>query len=583
MVNEKDNNTEKVVDQLNSIPVWMLEEDSAQNLRDVILAAARKAFIYKRYQEVLKQEDQFWGQVALEKLQEGEVPRWVDSRRHISQYHGFGKESWMELYRILFHKQLKKLLIKVKDLPGPVLELGCGCGWLALELARLGKDVVGLDASEISLTVARFFYKHCNFDIDDFKEKKLCGLTMLPSDKQGKIQYEFQDLNSLNLPEKKYSAVVVWESLHHIHNLEGLVEQVRYTLRPGGFFIVHETINEHLSGRGLQRLLTKSGSIKLLSSLHTRSGRPESKQTQTTIFTIFKKVFQKKEKDETPLCSPFEGVSGHEMIKLFKKHFEIEHGSFHHHFLTEAGGFNTIMNWTVHLGFAPKKSLVRSLFGFLKKIDDWLIRLKLVTPRHGFFILKPKNEKFIPGPFTLKTLVEKRKVGPKEWNFLIKECFNKIKQKMPENLDEEKVIDTYSMLEVFKGRLAPAEELSSLMLISGWHLEEGKHRWMNGRAELFFCFPEGSKKLDMEILGSPLVSENNPQKVAISAEGKILTVFNVTIPGWQKYTMNLPEKLPKGVFKLSLKSDSFIPKELNLSEDSRTLGIAIKYIAARQG
>jgi 2-polyprenyl-3-methyl-5-hydroxy-6-metoxy-1,4-benzoquinol methylase len=102
------------------------------------MAAFRKAFIYKRYKEVLKQEDQYWGQVALEKLLEGEVPRWVDTRRHISQYNEFGKESWMELYRVLFHKQLRRILLNVLGLSGPVLELGCGCGWLALELARLG-------------------------------------------------------------------------------------------------------------------------------------------------------------------------------------------------------------------------------------------------------------------------------------------------------------------------------------------------------------------------------------------------------------------------------------------------------------
>ena len=549
------------------------------------MAAFRKAFIYKRYKKVLKQEDQYWGQVALEKLLEGEVPRWVDTRRHISQYNEFGKESWVELYRVLFHKQLRRILHKVLKLPGPVLELGCGCGWLALELARLGKDVVAIDASESSLSVARFFDEHRNVDIENFKEKKLCGFSMLPLDKQGAIQYEFQDLNNLNLPEKKYSAVVVWESLHHIHNLEGLVEQVRYALKPKGLFIVHETINEHLSGRGLERLLTRPWVLRILSLSRNRNpGDRFQNRPSLELLTKLKKTFSNQQKHEDLLCSPFEGISGQEMIKIFKKHFGLEHCSFHHHFLTEAGGFNTIMNWTDHVGYAPGKFLVKIVFKSLKRLDDLLIRLKLVTPRHGFFILKPKGEKFIPGPLTIKDLaeqVEKRGVSPKEWFLLIKETFAEIKEKMPGSLSVEEAVDTYSVLEVFKGRLAPAEELSSLMLISGWHLEEGEFRWMNGNAEMFFCFPAGSKILEMEVSGSPGVSGENPQKVVISAGPNTLAEFAVTIPGWQKYSLALPELLPQGVFKLSIKSDTFVPKELNLSDDTRQLGIAVKYIAAK--
>ena len=274
------------------------------------------------------------------------------------------------------------------------------------------------------------------------------------------------------------------------------------------------------------------------------------------------------------------------MIKIFKKHFKLEHRSYHHHYLTEAGGFNTIMNWTDHLGIAPNKIWVKIIFGSLKRLDDLLIRLKLVTPRHGFFVLKPKKEKFIPGPLTVKDLaehVEKREVGAREWDLLIKETFAEIKEKMPGSLSVEQAIDTYSVLEVFNGRLAPAEELSSLMLISGWHLEEGEFRWMNGKAEMFFCFPAGSKILEMEVAGSPQVSAENPQKVVISAGQNTLAEFSVTIPGWQKYSLTLPELLPQGVFKLSLKSDTFIPKELNLSDDARRLGIAVRYIAAIKG
>lgn len=583
MINDLKNNVQtKFSSIIQAVPVWMIKEENIKNIYNIILAAAKKSFLHERYLDVLKQEDKYWGQVALEMLSREEVPRWVDSRRHISQYNHFGNESWMELYRILFHKQLRRLLFRIKDLTGPILDLGCGCGWLSLELSRLGKNVYGIDASESSLSIARFFYKNRNYNTENFSSQ-FCGLPMVAHEDQGKIQYENKDLNYLSLPEKKYSAVVVWESLHHIHNIEGLIEQVRFTLKPDGFFIVHETLNEYLNGLGLQKLLTKTKVLNLLTRIHSKYHPPDSKQTQKLLFDLFRETIHITNEGEELLCSPFEGVSGQNMINVFKKHFDIKYMSFHHHYLTEAGGFNTIMRWTDHLGFAPKVGLIKAMFGGFKKLDDWLIKFKRVIPRHGFFILKPKKSNFERMPLQIKALaerIENETISDQKWDISLRKAYKTIQDVVGKNMNTRDTVSTYSMLKIFNGTIRPAEEFSSLLLITGWHLEEGDYRWTNGNAEVYYCFPKESKRIEMEVVGSPLASSENPHKVSLLTKDKVIVSFNITVPGWQKYCFNIND-FPRDVVRLLIKSDIFIPKELNLSDDSRNLGIAIKYIEAK--
>src|SRR5207248_10282340 len=53
----------------------------------------------------------------------------------------------------------------------------------------------------------------------------------------GSVEYVYGDLNRVDFPIHEYDAVVVADSLHHITNIERLVEQVRHTLKPGGRFV----------------------------------------------------------------------------------------------------------------------------------------------------------------------------------------------------------------------------------------------------------------------------------------------------------------------------------------------------------
>src|SRR5262249_56576432 len=59
-----------------------------------------------------------------------------------------------------------------------------------------------------------------------------------------RVRFVRVDLNFVQLPRERYD--VVWSSgtLHHLTNLEHLLDQVAVTLRPGGLFALHDYVGE---------------------------------------------------------------------------------------------------------------------------------------------------------------------------------------------------------------------------------------------------------------------------------------------------------------------------------------------------
>jgi SAM-dependent methyltransferase len=88
--------------------------------------------------------------------------------------------------------------------PARVLEIGCGAGKLALDLAAAGYDVLAID----------------------------------PDAPRGPI-FRQTTLEKLDEPGA-FDAVVASRSLHHIHDLEAAVDRIEILLRPGGRLILVE-------------------------------------------------------------------------------------------------------------------------------------------------------------------------------------------------------------------------------------------------------------------------------------------------------------------------------------------------------
>lgn len=101
--------------------------------------------------------------------------------------------------------------------PGDVkiLDVGCGAGFLANELARTGFDVVGLDASKQSLEIAREY------------------------DDTGQVHYQLGDANHLPFPDQSFGVVCALDFLEHVESPDLVIKEISRVLRPSGLFFYH--------------------------------------------------------------------------------------------------------------------------------------------------------------------------------------------------------------------------------------------------------------------------------------------------------------------------------------------------------
>lgn len=172
------------------------------------------------------------------------IPWWVDLRRaKISGENIFWRNDPKK--EKIIRGTEKQLLFNLAVGDGKkkkILDIGCGSGWLSLELGREGMDVVGVDVSKERLKIARQYLRE-----NSFKEKF------------GKVKYLEVDVNEVQFPKNSFDAIVVWDTLHHFPNLDSLLMKCRQWLVPGGRFIVYDHVgNKFLkTGRKLADYFVK--------------------------------------------------------------------------------------------------------------------------------------------------------------------------------------------------------------------------------------------------------------------------------------------------------------------------------------
>ncbi|TAH38251.1 MAG: class I SAM-dependent methyltransferase [Planctomycetota bacterium] len=100
--------------------------------------------------------------------------------------------------------------------PARVLEVGSGGGWLALELARCGYDVLGVEPEAEAVALAR-----CVAAGEPRRPAYLCAAIE-------------------DRPPEPLDAAVFHLSLHHVRDLAGTLRKLAGALRPGGRLVCVE-------------------------------------------------------------------------------------------------------------------------------------------------------------------------------------------------------------------------------------------------------------------------------------------------------------------------------------------------------
>ncbi len=158
-----------------------------------------------------------------ERMKAGFIP---DLRR-LKKVDWFYNNIWRdpEFVKIYLMPKINFVVDIAKRKGGKVLELGCGYGYLSLELARNGLDVLGVDLSPKSIEIAKQFAKENTF-------KETFGL----------LKYKCADIISMTLEDESFDSIIFFSTLHHMPDLNQLFPRLQKALKKGGNLIIVEPL-----------------------------------------------------------------------------------------------------------------------------------------------------------------------------------------------------------------------------------------------------------------------------------------------------------------------------------------------------
>lgn len=128
---------------------------------------------------------------------------------------------WDALRRVFGDDLLRaRAIMALVRPPLRVADIGTGTGILALELARQGLDVVGIDRSEAMLEAARQKW------------------ALEAGDARGRIEFKAGDAHALPLGDASVDAAFAHMVLHSLEEPERAVREMARVVRPGGRVVV---------------------------------------------------------------------------------------------------------------------------------------------------------------------------------------------------------------------------------------------------------------------------------------------------------------------------------------------------------
>lgn len=135
-------------------------------------------------------------------------------------------EQWESKYlnddlQLFYDAAFRRIVKLLGAKPGAqILDAGCGYGYHAVRLARLGLRVVGVDFSEAALVEAS---------------------KRAERDKLGdRVELRHADLLKLPYPDNSFDFINCWGVLMHVPELERALTELIRVLRPGGRLVISE-------------------------------------------------------------------------------------------------------------------------------------------------------------------------------------------------------------------------------------------------------------------------------------------------------------------------------------------------------
>ena len=122
-------------------------------------------------------------------------------------------------------------------------------------------------------------------------------------------------MNTAKFPAETYDAVYAHAALHHVFQLEHLLDQIKQTLKPGGLFVVYEYIGPSQMQFPRRDLELADIFLKLIPERYRKLQRRKGIKKEAFRLSL----------DAMNSSDPSEGIRASEIVPLIASRFEIRH------------------------------------------------------------------------------------------------------------------------------------------------------------------------------------------------------------------------------------------------------------------
>lgn len=292
----------------------------------------------------IQEEANAFDQLIMERIQNGFVP----DLQKLQPVKWFYNNMWREPEFVAIHwmPKVNFVLDIIQKNPGPVLEIGCGSGYLALEIARCGEKVTGIDISRKSIEIADAYARK-----EGFSSESLC--------------YRCESFEEAVFEDETFMSVVFFRSLHHLVDIDAILKKVRKILKIGGHFIACEPMRDKFSRKSAEFAAILRALMPTWVSFEEKLGTLQSVgDFDSYLNDIFNEYTYVEDHSQSPNDN---SINSGEMLDSIWKNFDVKTVEY-----TDA---------VIDKLIGGLRGEYRFLFArFLKLLDKYMVEKKILAP-----------------------------------------------------------------------------------------------------------------------------------------------------------------------------------------------------------
>ncbi len=312
----------------------------------------------------LKSEAEAFDKRIEERRKSGFIP---DIRRAVKCEY-FYKSFFRDPYFIKLYlgTEINHFLDMLKQYSHPksrVLEVGCGPGYVSLEIARAGYHVTAFDISEKAIDAAKETLASNPFK-DGF----------------GSLEYKVSSFDEF---QGIFDVVLIRGAIHHMTNPEMVIRKCLDLLESGGLLLCLEPSHEKWRKQDAAQVALIRGLLSLTGNWYEDSLGNElldAKKFQEYVDDVYTEYFNERDKNEVGGQSPNDNSSsGEEILVSLRRHFiELEY----------TPGISFI--YRVLGGLRGSDDLIRKMGTYLALYDKQCVDAGFMEPNNFFFAGRKK-------------------------------------------------------------------------------------------------------------------------------------------------------------------------------------------------